>query len=322
MPFVGPGFVVPGCQYWHMCSNGSLSSGAAPSTPGEVPLPGRSLPSGGGLAALAAAIDGLNAEDVSGLPVGVLAEDLVALNRQLARLQGEAARRVAVLDTKSGGLIEGHVSTASWLRSACSLSASQASGLVRTARVLRDRPASAAMLAAGRISYPHVQVIAAALADLPADTHGRAELILLEAAEKLDPGRLRAVAARLRETINRDHAERSEQRDHARRRPVLGADSEILDVGRTQRLVTPAQREALTARDQGCTWSGCHRPPWWTDAHHITPWTDGGPTDLANLILLCRTHHKWTHQGKRMPTRRTHRGSKPGTPATRAGPAP
>ncbi|WP_239132515.1 HNH endonuclease signature motif containing protein [Paractinoplanes durhamensis] len=32
----------------------------------------------------------------------------------------------------------------------------------------------------------------------------------------------------------------------------------------------------------------------WTDAHHITPWTNGGTTSLNNLVLLCR-HHQPTH---------------------------
>ncbi|MFC7275898.1 HNH endonuclease signature motif containing protein [Paractinoplanes rhizophilus] len=34
----------------------------------------------------------------------------------------------------------------------------------------------------------------------------------------------------------------------------------------------------------------------WTDAHHITAWTHGGPTNLDNLVLLCRHHHRLLHQ--------------------------
>jgi hypothetical protein len=33
----------------------------------------------------------------------------------------------------------------------------------------------------------------------------------------------------------------------------------------------------------------------WTDAHHITEWTAGGPTSLDNLVLLCSFHHRLTH---------------------------
>jgi len=80
------------------------------------------------------------------------------------------------------------------------------------------------------------------------------------------------------------------------RRIILGPHSQPLNVGRTKRVVTPAQRTALAARDRGCTWPGCSRPPWWTDAHHTVSWADGGNTDLDNLRLLCRTHHKQTHE--------------------------
>ncbi|MGC3993251.1 MAG: DUF222 domain-containing protein [Propionicimonas sp.] len=72
---------------------------------------------------------------------------------------------------------------------------------------------------------------------------------------------------------------------------VLGAASEPLDVGRAQRLVTPAIRSALIVRDAGCAFPGCDAPPSRSDAHHIVPWWQGGPTSLANLVLQCHTHH-------------------------------
>ena len=73
--------------------------------------------------------------------------------------------------------------------------------------------------------------------------------------------------------------------------------SEPLDVGRASRTVSPAQRRALTIRDRGCVFPGCDRPPGWCDGHHIVHWADGGPTDLANLALLCHHHHKAIHEG-------------------------
>ncbi len=76
---------------------------------------------------------------------------------------------------------------------------------------------------------------------------------------------------------------------------VLGGEGQPLDVGRSQRLVTVPQRRALAARDAGCAFPGCDRPPAWCDAHHIIHWSDGGPTDLANLVLLCRHHHRRIH---------------------------
>ncbi|WP_121253333.1 HNH endonuclease signature motif containing protein [Nocardioides ferulae] len=76
---------------------------------------------------------------------------------------------------------------------------------------------------------------------------------------------------------------------------VLGSASEVLDVGRANRLVTPGIWRALVARDRHCAHPGCRRPPDACDAHHIVHWADGGPTSLDNLVLLCRTHHTLTH---------------------------
>jgi hypothetical protein len=70
-----------------------------------------------------------------------------------------------------------------------------------------------------------------------------------------------------------------------------------LDAGRATRVVHPALRRALVLRDRGCRFRGCDRPASWTDAHHITHWADHGPTALANLVLLCRRHHRQVHEG-------------------------
>ena len=77
---------------------------------------------------------------------------------------------------------------------------------------------------------------------------------------------------------------------------VLGTEGQILDIGRSQRLVTTALWLALVLRDQHCAFPGCTRPPIACEAHHIHHWADGGTTALDNLILLCRHHHRITHQ--------------------------
>ena len=68
---------------------------------------------------------------------------------------------------------------------------------------------------------------------------------------------------------------------------VLGAKGQVLDLGRTTRLVTAKQHLALSLRDRGCTFPGCSRPPGWCHGHHVISWLDGGPTDPPNLALLC-----------------------------------
>lgn len=69
-----------------------------------------------------------------------------------------------------------------------------------------------------------------------------------------------------------------------------------LDLGRTRRLYSRRQRRALAARDGGCMFPGCERPPSWTEAHHIRHWLrDGGGTDIDDGLLLCRHHHRLVH---------------------------
>ncbi|WP_410789312.1 DUF222 domain-containing protein [Kribbella sp. C-35] len=76
---------------------------------------------------------------------------------------------------------------------------------------------------------------------------------------------------------------------------VLGSNSEPLDVGRRERLVTKAIRRALNTRDRGCVI--CNAPPVMCDAHHLISWIDGGETKVENLALVCRRHHTDLHNG-------------------------
>lgn len=77
---------------------------------------------------------------------------------------------------------------------------------------------------------------------------------------------------------------------------VLGGDSLPLDLGRAQRLFSPAQRKALLLlRDKTCRAEGCDIPGTWAEAHHLVPWSTGGRTDLANAVLLCSHHHHRVH---------------------------
>jgi hypothetical protein len=80
-------------------------------------------------------------------------------------------------------------------------------------------------------------------------------------------------------------------------RVVFGPESQPLDVGRTKRLVTPALRAAVCARDLRCVFLTCDRFSNWCDVHHLTHWANGGETNIDNLILLCRHHHVLVHEG-------------------------
>ena len=66
--------------------------------------------------------------------------------------------------------------------------------------------------------------------------------------------------------------------------------SQPLDLGRSRRIASTAQRIALIGRDKAC--AGCGASASWCQAHHITPWAVGGKTNVDDMCLLCsRCHH-------------------------------
>jgi Domain of unknown function (DUF222)/HNH endonuclease len=87
---------------------------------------------------------------------------------------------------------------------------------------------------------------------------------------------------------------------------ILERDGRPLSVGRKSRSVPPALMRALQSRDGGCRFPGCCERRF-VDAHHIEHWARGGPTNLSNLVQLCRHHHRLLHEGG-YRIRRTARG--------------
>ena len=76
---------------------------------------------------------------------------------------------------------------------------------------------------------------------------------------------------------------------------VTSTTGELLDIGRLSRVIPRPMRRALVARDRGCAFPGCGRPPRWCHGHHVWHWARGGPTALNNLVLLCGRHHRVVH---------------------------
>jgi len=76
---------------------------------------------------------------------------------------------------------------------------------------------------------------------------------------------------------------------------VLDGQSQLLDLGRTQRFFTEAQRVALSINYDSCAAEDCDRPYAWTEHHHHDPWATGGATDLDNAVPLCGFHHRRMH---------------------------
>jgi Domain of unknown function (DUF222)/HNH endonuclease len=428
-----------------------MDSNTHSTRPPARPPTGPTARAADGLSALAAAVDGLAAQDLDGLPDAVRAERVLALRRLLDRLDGHWLKELAGVDAHgAAGADQGTPapSTAAWLRSRLRLGAGAAHSAVRTARALFRGPLSATAdaLTDGAISVAHARVLAGGTHQLPHHLAVEAEPVLLAAAGRLDPPRLRRVLGHLQQVADPDGADRSRERRHERRgvwlaatwegmvaiqgllepeagqlvaaaleplarpasardprsggqrradalaelarrslehgrlpttggvRPQLlvtvdldsllgrpgasggetgwgdpldpeacqrlacdgavtrvlvtrqpaahpdgganaelqgrlraalallppvlgGAPSQPLDVGRTTRVVTPAQRNALAVRDGGCAFPDCDRPLAWCEGHHLKHWLHGGATDLPNLALLCRAHHRAVHEG-------------------------
>jgi hypothetical protein len=73
-------------------------------------------------------------------------------------------------------------------------------------------------------------------------------------------------------------------------------DGEVIGAGRATRQINRRLRRALEHRQPTCAVPGCGATRG-LHAHHIRHWEDGGPTELANLVLVCPYHHRLHHRG-------------------------
>ena len=175
-----------------------------------------------GLAALAEVVDGLAAQDLDGLSDVVRAERVLELRRLVDRLEGHWLKELAGVDARGAAGADQDqqaASTAAWLRTRLHLGAGTATRFVRTARALFRGPltATATALADATISVAHASVLAHGTHDLPDHVIVGAEPVLVEAAGRLDPPRLRRVLGHLQLVVDPDGADRDRTRRQQRR---------------------------------------------------------------------------------------------------------
>lgn len=73
---------------------------------------------------------------------------------------------------------------------------------------------------------------------------------------------------------------------------VLGTHGRVVALHTAERCFTQQQRRAMVARDGNtCLIPGCRIPATGTEAHHVIPHREGGPTAVDNGVLLCWWHH-------------------------------
>ncbi|MFI5508789.1 HNH endonuclease signature motif containing protein [Mycobacterium sp. NPDC051804] len=76
------------------------------------------------------------------------------------------------------------------------------------------------------------------------------------------------------------------------------ATGSALDLFRTRRVASPAQRIMLIARDGGCTKPGCTVPAYGCQVHHAAKdWADDGNTNVDDLGLACGPDNRMVGDG-------------------------
>ena len=74
----------------------------------------------------------------------------------------------------------------------------------------------------------------------------------------------------------------------------------VLDMQRSRRLCSEAQRRALVARDRSCRVQGCNSGARDCQVHHLDPWIEGGHTRVDRMALICLRHHRMLDEGYRL----------------------
>jgi len=175
------------------------------------------LPSPAFTARLTSLVDALLAEDLDPLDDEALGEDVIALRREIDRLEAECARRLHRFEQQRGFAAQGSASVVSWLRQHCRLSAAAASQRAEVARQLPELPAVERAVREGEIGFQHAAVVARSASELGVDAVHAVEDTLVDAATRLDPTRLAVVTRHLRHCADPDGALSAANRDHGRR---------------------------------------------------------------------------------------------------------
>ena len=161
---------------------------------------------------------------------------------------------------------------------------------IRVGDTVLERAATVAAIASldaplkrGALHGAHVDTIAKVARTVNVDANGGKPVIDWGIPIELPPGAHETLFAR------------------ADAHPVIVANGVVLyapgnmNLGRSTRLASRAQRRALRGLYATCAIPGCEVRFDHCKPHHVHYWEHGGPTDLNNLVPLCSRHHHRVH---------------------------
>jgi Domain of unknown function (DUF222) len=189
---------------------------------------------------VAGAIDALLALDPDTLDDRELADLVVELHRQQARLAAAATRVTAAVDARGVWGEDGSRSCGAWLARRCRLPLAHARAEVRLGRRLSTMPETRSALAAGDITARHAAVLGALNTGRTAALFARDEALLVDDAQRLSWAEFCVAVEYWRQ---HDGVERDAEHDEAARRLHLSPGlrgSGILDG-----LLTPLARATV-----------------------------------------------------------------------------
>ena len=194
---------------------------------------------------LGAALDSLASIDPDTLDDAELAETVVELHRQQARLAAVATRLTAALEARRVWADDGSRSCGAWLAHRCRLPVGQARAEVWLGRRFRTMPATAEAFGAGDIGRRHAAVLASLAGGRTADCFARDEVMLVGFACTMGWAEFCRAVEYWRQCADPDGAEKDAARDEALRRVHLSPG--LRGTGHLDGLLTSLGRATLGA---------------------------------------------------------------------------
>ena len=148
-------------------------------------------------------------------------ESVIALNRDLARMEAIVAQATAAFDTSGDWALDGAQTAATWITARCLVKKSQAKRLVHRGRALRCLPETERAWASGKITGDHVDVLAALRRDGTEEVLARDEAFLVDQATKLPFAQFGRITAYWMQRADPEGTEKDAERLRARREVYL-----------------------------------------------------------------------------------------------------